>query len=223
MEEDIKKNVLKTGTTTIGLVCKDGIVLAADKRGTYGGDSGVSYIASRDHDKIKQINENMIVTIAGVSSDIQKVIKIMRAELRLKELRTKSKPTVKEAANLFSNIVYQNIRQFSPIPAITHFLLAGNDDKNIYLYEISADGLLEEIKDYAATGSGMIQVNPILDSEYTKELTVEQAIKLAKKCINASMNRDPGSGGGIDIFVVKPSKIEQVTKQEAVVEYKDIK
>ena len=80
MEEDLKKHVRKTGTTTVGIVCKDGIVLAADKRGTFGGDSGVSYIASREENKIQQVNDRIIVTIAGVSSDLQKVIKLIKKQ-----------------------------------------------------------------------------------------------------------------------------------------------
>lgn len=213
--KELKSHVLKTGTTTVGIVCKDSIVLAADKRGSYGGDGGVAYIASRDHKKIHEVNEGIIVTGAGVVSDLQKVIKITRAELKLKELRTKKKPTIKESANLFSSIVYQNIRQYSPILAITHFLLGGYDDNNLSLYDIGPDGTLEEIKDYEATGSGMMQAHPILDAEYKKDMSLEEGIKLAKKCINASMKRDPGSGDGIDIYTVKKGEIKQVFTQES--------
>jgi proteasome beta subunit len=220
-QKDLKKHVRKTGTTTVAIVCRDGIVLAADKRGTYGGEGGVSYIAGKEEEKIQKVTNNIIVTTAGVASDLQKVIKLTRAELRLKELRTRQKTTIKEAANLFSNIVYQNIRQFSVILGITHFLLAGFDDKGFYLYEVHPDGYLHEVKNYSATGSGMIHVNPILDSEYKKSLTIDEGVKLAKQSINASLKRDPATGEGIDIFVVTRDKTEQIAKQEAVIEFKD--
>lgn len=219
--KEVKQHVLKTGTTTVGIVCKDGIVLAADKRGTYGGDHGVSYIASSDHDKIYPVTESMIVTVAGVASDTRKVIKLTKAELRLKELRTKQKPSIKEAANLFSSIVYQNIRQFSPIMAITQFLLAGYDDNGFYLYQINPDGMLDEVKDYEATGSGMMQSHPLLDSEYRPGMTLDEGIKLAKKCINASRKRDPASGDGIDVYTVTKGEVKQVVKQELVSEFRD--
>lgn len=221
--KDLNKHVLKTGTTTIGIVCKEGIVLAADKRSTYGGEGGVSYIADKDREKIFPVGDNMIVTIAGVASDTQKIIKLTTAELRIKEIRTKRKPSVREAASLFSNIVYQNIRQFSPIMAITHFLLAGYDDEGFHLYDISPDGLFNDVDTYQATGSGMLQSHPILDAEYKKDISLEEGVKLAKKCINAAMKRDPGSGEGIDIYVVKKSSIEHVTKEKAVIEFKEIK
>jgi len=221
--KELKKHVRKTGTTTVGIVCREGIVLAADKRGTYGGDSGVSYIASRDEQKVQKIDDNIAVTTAGVASDLQKVIKLVRAELKLKELRTKTKPTIRQAANLFSNIVYQNIRQFSVIPGITHFLLAGFDDGGFYLYEVNADGYLQEVKDFSATGSGMIQCNPILDSDYKSEMTIEEGIKLAKKCINASIKRDPASGEGIDVYAITKDEVKEVLKQELVAEFRDRK
>lgn len=221
MDQELKKHVTKTGTTTVGIVCKDGIVIAADKRATYGGDSGVSYIAGKDQNKIFEVNEDLIVTVAGVASDTRKLIKIVRAELKLKELKAKSKPTIKQAANLFSSLAYQNIRQPSMIPAITHFLLGGKDSEGFYLYDVAPDGFLIEGEDFAATGSGMIHCNPILDSEYKEGMTLDEGIKLAEKCMMASMGRDPASGEGIDIYTVTKDKIEQVTKQKVELTLKD--
>ena len=221
MDEEFKKSVLKTGTTTLGIVCKEGIVLAADKRGTFGSNDGVSYIASREEEKIVKVNDRIVVTIAGVASDLQKVIKLTRAELKLKELKSKQISTIKEAANLFSTIVYQNIRQFSPIPGITHFLLAGYDTEGIHLYNAMPDGYLEEIEDYVASGSGIRQAHPILDSEYKKEITTKEGVDLAVKCIRASLGREPGVGEGVNVYVVKKGKIEEVLSKEFSTDFKE--
>tara|TARA_Y100000310_G_C20495070_1_gene721131 strand:- start:103 stop:780 length:678 start_codon:yes stop_codon:yes gene_type:complete len=218
MDEELKKHVRKTGTTTLGIVCKDGIVLAADKRGTYGGDGGVSYIARGEENKIQKVNNQIVVTTAGVASDLQKVIKLTRAELKLKELRSKEKSSIKEAANLFSNIVYQNIRQFSTIPGITHLLLSGFDDEGVYLFDIHPDGYLENMTQFSATGSGMVQCNPILDSEYKEEMSLEEGKKLALKCINAAMKRDPASGEGVDMVIITKDGVYQEPSQKVVLE-----
>ncbi|MBT3405211.1 hypothetical protein HN832_01460 [archaeon] len=214
MDKDIKKHVVKTGTSTLGIVCKDGIVLAADKRATFGGEGGVSYIAGKDQEKVQEVTPYIIVTTAGTASDTRKVIKLVRAELRLKELKSRSKPTIKQAANLFASIAYQSIRTPSIIPSITHFLLAGYDEEGFFLYDISADGFLQDISNYASSGSGMIHINPILDSDFKENITLEEGIELAKKCINASIGRDPASGEGIDIYVVKKDSVKQVVKQK---------
>jgi proteasome beta subunit len=214
MNEELKKHIRKTGTTTVGIVCKDGIVLAADKRGTFGGEGGVSYIASRDEKKIQKVNERVVVTIAGVASDLQKVIKLTRAELKLKELKSKQMPSIKEAANLFSTIVYQNIRQFSPIPGITHFLLAGHDNNGVNLFEIFPDGYTNKVKNFSSSGSGMVQCNPLLDAEYKEGISMKEGIALAIKCINTSMKRDPGTGEGLDIYTITKDKITHEAEQE---------
>jgi proteasome beta subunit len=221
MSEELKKHVKKTGTTTIGIVCKDGIVLAADKRGTFASGGGVAYIAGTKEEKIQKINERMIVTIAGNASDLQKVIKLTRAELKLKELKSKRAPSIKESANLFSTIVYQNIRQFSPILGITHFLLAGYDEEEFALYNIFPDGYVNRIDDYSATGSGMMQSDAILDSGFKKGMSVQDGVVLAVNCINAAMKRDPGTGAGIDVYVVTKNKITHELGKEVKVEYLD--
>ena len=221
MDEDLKKHVRKTGTTTVGIVCKDGVVLAADKRGTYGGQGGVAYIAGDSEEKVIQVNDEIIVTTAGVASEIQKVIKLTRAELKLKELRDRKKPSIKESAGLFSTLIYQNIRQFSTIPGITHFLLGGRDPAGEYLYDIHPDGYQQKIEEFAATGSGMMQCHSVLDSSFKKDLTIEEGVTLAKKCVNAAMKRDPGSGEGIDIFTITKEGIKQVVKQKLVAVYKE--
>src|SRR3989344_5823780 len=96
---------LKTGTTTIGIVCKDGLILAADKRATSG------YLISwKKFDKIINITDNIAVTVAGTVSDVQLLVKYLKAELRLKDIRTGRETTVKEAASLLANFVYNNIR-----------------------------------------------------------------------------------------------------------------
>lgn len=214
MDEELRKHIRKTGTTTVGIVCKEGVVLAADKRGTFGSDSGVSYIASRDEKKVQKVNDRIIVTIAGVASDLQKVIKLTRAELKLKELKSRQMPSIKEAANLFSTIVYQNIRQFSPIPGITHFLLAGHDDNGFSLFEIFPDGYTNKVEKFSSSGSGMVQCNPLLDVEYKEGISLKEGIALAIKCINTSMKRDPGTGEGIDVYTVTKDKIVHEAEQE---------
>ena len=93
-------NELKTGTTTIGIVCKDGLVLAADKRATSG-----YLIAWKKFDKIIPITSTIAVTVAGTVSDVQLLVKYLKAELKLKDLRTGRDTTVKEASSLPNMII----------------------------------------------------------------------------------------------------------------------
>jgi len=219
MNEEISKHVLKTGTLTIGIVCRDGIVVGADRRQSYGAQGGgVSYLAGSAK-KIVEVTDRMIATTAGTASDTRKVLEILRAEFKLKELRTREKITVPEAANFLANMVYGNIRTPSMIPSITHFILSGYDEKGLYLYDISPDGYIQQSDTYVATGSGIAQAHPILDSDYKKGMTTEEGIAMITKCIKAATAREPSVGAGIDIYVIKKGEMKQTIDKEAVTSF----
>src|SRR3990167_3329982 len=106
MDAELKNSILKTGTTILGIVCKDGIVMAADKQSTAG-----TIVMDKDSEKIKIINDYLAFAGTGLVADIQRSIKVAAAELRIKELRSKSRPSVKNGANLVASIIYNSIRQ----------------------------------------------------------------------------------------------------------------
>ena len=207
MEDD--KGLMKTGTTTVGLVCKDGIVLAADKRVTSG-----YLISYKRFDKIISITDNIAVTVAGTVSDVQLLVKYLKAEIRLKDIRTDRQTNVKEAANLLATFVYSNIRKFSLIPGISHFLVGGKDSEGFHLYDLSPDGSIVDVDDYISSGSGSVVVFGVLETLYRKGLSVEEGVKLAAKSINAAVQRDIASGNGIDILTITKDSIKKVYSKE---------
>ena len=200
---------LKTGTTTIGMVCKDGLVLAADKRATSG-----YLISYKKFDKIISVTDSIAVTVAGTVSDVQLLVKYLKAELRLKDIRTGRETTVKESASLLANFVYNNIRKFSIIPGISHFIVGGKDSSGFHLYDLSPDGSIVEIDDYISSGSGSVMVFGVLETLYKKGMSVEEGVKLAAKGINAAVQRDIASGNGIDIVAITKDGVKKVFSKE---------
>ncbi|HIH34561.1 MAG TPA: proteasome subunit beta [Nanoarchaeota archaeon] len=209
LNDELKGQLIKTGTTTIGIVCKDGIILAADKKAT-----ADYFVAHSKVDKIIPITKNIAVTTAGLVSDIQLICKLTKAELKLKKIRTKNEPTVKEAANLFSTILYHNIRKFSPFLGVAAFIVGGVDDNGHWLYDTAPDGAALEYKDFVSTGSGSILAYGVLESEYTPDLTLKDGVKLALKAINSSVKRDIASGGGVDVITITKEGIKKVFTEE---------
>jgi proteasome beta subunit len=218
MDEDLKKNILKTGTTIIGIVCKDGVVMASDRQSSAG-----NIVINKNSEKTKRINDYLLISGTGMVSDIQRVEKIISAELRLKELRSKLRPTIKQAANLLSNISYSGIRQPSMIPQQAGFLLGGhNQDGSIELYSIEPAGSAIKVEDYDANfGSGMPYVLGLLERHYKKDMSIKEGVELAKEALKSSTQRDVGSGYGIDIFTITKDGIKKVVSQEILPEYKD--
>jgi proteasome beta subunit len=200
---------LHTGTTTIGIVCKDGIVLAADKRSSAG-----YMVASKDMNKINKISDEMAITMAGLVSDAQLITKLIKAELRLKRMRTTRKATTKETANILGNILYQNIRKMSMVPGIVAFLLGGHDEQGDHLYELGVDGSVTHVKDFCSTGSGSILAYGVLESTYKKGLSLKEGIDLAIKALTTSISRDMPTGDGMDVFTITNKGVNQVLSKK---------
>jgi len=220
MDTELKNSILKTGTTIFGIVCKDGIVMAADRQATVG-----NVVMSKSERKVFTVNDYLVVSGCGIAGDIQRVPKILAAELKLKELRSHSRPSVKEAASLLNNMSYTGIRQPSVIPQQAGFLIGGfNEDGSYELYTIEPAGSIKKVEDYDANfGSGMPYVLGLLERQWKKGMSIEEGIELAKEALKSSTQRDTGSGYGIDIFTITKDGIKKVVEQEIKPEYIEAK
>lgn len=217
MTEDIKNSYLKSNTSLVGLVCKDGVIMGGDRRVTAG-----NLVMDKNFKKLIQINDYLMVSWTGGAADAAMSTKVIAAELKLKELKTKSKPTVKEAANLIGMMLYRNIRSPSMIPSIVGMLVAGvNEDGTTELYTIEPAGGIIKVRDYDANfSSGMPFILGLLERQFRKDMSIKEGVELAKEALKSSTQRDSGSGNGIDIFAVTKDGIKQVVSEEIVAEYK---
>jgi proteasome beta subunit len=214
--EEQNSNLLKTGTTTVGILCADGLILGADKRATAG-----NMIVDNKAQKIHEIGDEMAVTTAGLVSDAQLLTKYIKAELKLKEIRTGQKPSMKEAGNLLAGMVYQNIRKMSMIPGIAHFLMGGKDDTGYYIYDIFPDGSITAVDKFISSGSGSVFAYGVLETMYKKDIKMDEGVKLVIRSINAALQRDSASGGGIDILTIGPDGMKHVLSEELTYKVKE--
>lgn len=209
MEEKDKEKLVKTGTTTVGIVCSDGIVLAADKRSSAG-----YLVANRKQTKLVKIADNMAVTQAGLVSDAQLLSKLIKAEIKLKDIQTGRNTTVKEAANLLAGLLYQNIRKMSMVPGIVGFILGGFDEEGPQIYELGVDGSVTKMDEFASDGSGSVFALGVLETLYQKGISMDEGVKLAVKAINAALKRDLATGNGIDVLSISKEGVKHVFTKE---------
>ena len=213
---ELNKNILKSSTSLVGVVCKEGVVMGADRRVTAG-----TIVMSKREQKVQKINDFLVVSWTGGAADAEMTKKVIIAELRLQELRTKSRPTVKEAANLIGMILYRNIRAPSMVPHIVGTLIAGlNEDGSAELYTIEPAGGVFIVEDYDANfSSGMPYILGLLERQWKKDITIEEAVELASEALKSSTQRDIASGNGIDIFSLSKDGIKHVISQEITANY----
>ncbi len=200
----------KTGTTLVGVVAKDGIVIAADRRASLGG----RIVAKKDTHKVLQITDDLVLATAGNVSDIQMNIKVIKAQLKLLELRRGKKASTTEAANLLSNMLFGNIRRSYIFPSIAAFLLGGRDEEGVHLYQADPDGTLVKHEDYIADGSGMFFALGSLESNYKPNMNMNDAVKLAIQAVQAAIERDTASGNGIDVMTITKNGVEHVYQKQ---------
>lgn len=197
------------GTTTIGLVCKDGVILATESRATMG-----FFIASKDAKKVYQIDDLVGMTTAGSVGDAQRLVKIMQVESKLYKMRREESMTIKGISTLLSNILSSN-RYF---PFMVQLIIGGVDKKGPGLYSLDAiGGQLEETK-AVATGSGSPIAYGILEDRYDEKMSVNNGVELAVRVLHNVMKRDAASGNGIKVvkitqkgyFEVEDSEIQKI-------------
>ncbi len=198
-----KPEIKKTGTTTIGIVCKDGVVLAAEKKATMG-----YLVASKETEKIHELDGHIAMTIAGASGDAQTLVRYMKAELKLFSIQNQRKISVKGATTLLANILHNGRWTF--MPYMVQLIIAGQDKKGGHIYSLDAIGAIEEEKKFFSTGSGSPFALGVLEDKYSEGLSISDGENLAVRAIRAAVERDIASGGkGIDIIKITEDGLER--------------
>ena len=192
--------------------------MAGDKRATAG-----SIVMDKNADKIIPINDYLITSGTGVASDIDMIQKLAKAQLKIKELRDKKRPSVKEAANLIAAINYKNIRQPTMIQFIAGLMVGGvNEDGTSELYSVEPAGSVMKVSEFDANfSSGMPYILGLLEKSYRKDMTIEEGVELAIESIKAASERDTASGQGIDVFTITKEGIVHISKQKIEKVYKE--
>ena len=181
-------------TTIVGIKTKEGVVLGSDRRASKG-----FFIGSKITQKIAKVDDTLAIAIAGQLSDAEYLIRVAKAERKLLELRRGFPLTVKESSRLIANLAYSGLKSYQPY--FVELIVAGVDDNGGHIYAADMSGAITT-EDFASSGSGSPIAYGVLESVYHKNVTNEEAKEIATKAVAAAMERDPGSGNGIDVLVI---------------------
>jgi proteasome beta subunit len=191
------------GATTVGLVCKDGVILASEKRVSYG-----FFIASKGGKKVFKITDTIGAACAGLVSDMQVLVRDVEANANLFSMDVGRKISVRAAAKLMSNILFN--RRMAPL--ITQTIVAGIDDEGPSLWVLDVLGSVLP-DDYAVVGSGTEIAIAVIEESYRKDITVAEAKDLVTRAIKSAISRDAMSGDGIDFLTItKEGATEETIK-----------
>jgi proteasome beta subunit len=193
------------GTTTVGVVCKDGVVLATDTRVTMG-----YFIAHKRGKKVHKIDAHLAMTMAGVVADAQAVLEILRVNASLYKLNNKRPMPVAAAARLAANVLFYN----RLLPLIIQAIIAGVDSEGPHIFSLDPFGSLTEEKKFFATGSGSPVAFGILEDSYKDGMTVKEAVPLMVRAVKAAMRRDAASGDSFDVAIIDDKGFRELSEEE---------
>jgi proteasome beta subunit len=202
MKDD--QELMKTGTTTLGIVCRDGVVMGTEKRATMG-----HMIAHTNTQKLFDIDNHIGLTTAGLVGDAQTLARYLKAEAELYKLKREHPMTIKAAATLTANIL-SGSRYY---PYWVQLLIGGWDHEGGHVYSIdAAGGSIPDI--YCSTGSGSPFAYGVLEEGYKDDMNAKDGVDLAIRALHAAMKRDSASGDGYDIVVINSKGWNVVSQDE---------
>jgi proteasome beta subunit len=191
MHEMFDQSALK-GTTTIGVVCKDGIIVASDTRVTMG-----TFVAHKRGKKVYKIDDHLAMTISGTVADAQRTVDILKANAQLFKLNTKRPMPVSSAARLIANLFFSA----RLAPMIAQVLVGGVDTTGPHVFSLDPFGSLTEEK-CVATGSGSPIAYGVLEDKYKEDMTIKDLLSVVVRAVDSAMKRDTASGDSFDVAVI---------------------
>ncbi len=192
------------GTTTIGLVCKDGVVFATDTRATAG-----YLVASKQARKIHRVTDTIAFTTAGGVADTQSLVNLMCAEAGYYQMREGAPMDVSACAKLVGNVM----NAYSFFPYLAHLLVGGVDGQGPRLFFVDVDGGLTEEKT-VATGSGSPIAYGVLENEFKEGMKIDEALPIAIKAVKTAMKRDIATGNEIMAVAVTKKGYSELSPDE---------
>lgn len=194
------------GTTTVGVVCKDGVILGTDTRATMG-----NYIASKNAKKVYQITDHLAMTIAGGVAVAQRVVEILKVNATLYELEKNRYMPVQSAARLVQTLLFSYREVGAPLPM--QAIVGGFDETGPHLYNLDPYGSLTE-ETMLSTGSGSPYAYGVLESQFKEDKTVKEMLKVVVRAVDSAMKRDVSSGDNFDIAVISKKGFKELSQEE---------
>lgn len=200
---DMVDRLTLKGTTTVGVVCEDGVILGSDSRVTMG-----FYVAHKQGKKVYQIDDHLAMTIAGSVADAQKTVDILTTNAHLYRISLGRPLPISSAARLLSNLLF-SVRG----ALMAQVLVGGVDGTGPHVFSIDPFGSLTEEK-CVSTGSGSPVAYGILEDKYREGVAVKGMLPVIVKAVNAAMKRDSASGDNFNIVVIDNKGYRELGEKE---------
>lgn len=201
---EIPNQLILKGTTTVGITCREGVILASDTRVTMG-----FFVAHHKGKKIYKIDDHLAMTISGNVADAQRAVEILKVNAQLYRLNTARPMPVSSAARLIANLLFSS----RLAPLIAQVLIGGMDYSGPHVFSIDPFGSITEEK-CVATGSGSPIAYGVLEDKYKQDATLKEMLPIVVSAVDSAMKRDSASGDSFDVSIIDKKGYRELSEKE---------
>jgi proteasome beta subunit len=201
---EIPNELILKGTTTVGVICRDGVILASDTRVTMG-----FFVAHHKGKKVYKIDDHLAMTISGNVADAQKAVEILKVNAQLYRLNNGRPMPVSSAARLISNLLFSS--RYAPL--IAQILIGGVDTTGPHIFSVDPFGSITEEK-CVATGSGSPVAYGVLEDKFKQDASIKDTLPIVVRAVESAMKRDSASGDSFDVSIIDKKGYRELNEKE---------
>ena len=201
---EIANQLALKGTTTVGIVCRDGVILASDTRETMG-----FFVAHHRGKKVYKLDDHLAMTISGSVADAQRAVDILKANAQLYRLNMARPMPVSTAARVIANLLFSS--RYAPL--IAQVLIGGIDDSGPHVFSVDPLGSITEEK-CVATGSGSPIAYGVLEDKYKEDASIKDMLHTVVSAVDSAMKRNAASGDSFDVSIIDKEGYKELGEKE---------
>jgi 20S proteasome alpha/beta subunit len=218
-------------TLVIGIVCKDGVVVACDSQVEIGAFK--KFVR-----KMWGLDKNIVIAGSGSAIFQKKAIELLRGSMIEKEKKGKREFSMKEVVRLAERVML-NLHKTYDIDRAkfleeeaekptkrriiqVSLVMGGVEKGEKYLYVLYPDGVAEPYDNYCAEGSGTPFAEYLLSKLYDPKITLGIAKKLAIYIIEEAKKVDAYVGGPVNVVAIKEGRLETMSQNQIMKAYEEI-
>ena len=189
------REAVKRGTTSIGIKCSEGIVLAVDKRTTS------NLVEATSIEKIFKIDEHIGAATSGLVADARALVERARVEAQINKITYSEPIRVDSLSKKLCDMLQMYTQNGGVRPFGSALIIGGVYDGSCKLFETDPSGALIEYK-ATAIGSGRSAAMDIFEDQYKDDMNLNDAIKIALTAINEATEHET-TANNVEIAVIK--------------------
>ena len=209
LQVEYAKKTVRQGSTAIGVVCKDGVVLVSDKRIVS------KLIVPESVEKVFQVDHHIGATAAGIISDARVLVERAQVKAQQHHVTYDADIDVLTIVKDMSDLCQYTTQSAGLRPFGVSLLVGGVDeDDEPKLFLTDPTGIFFRYR-AAVIGEGEVEIEKVLQRKYRPTLSVDEGVELAVSALAEFIGNDLGIDRLEAVYInIKDKRFTKVSKDK---------